>query len=498
MGCFRGCHFVPQHRDVTRRGARRVSSSVRMSFHVPPLPFDEPGAPPLDLPRLLQHLDMDVDTVLRHADVVLPALAERGRFEAVRLLLDAGADDVWLPWTALMTAVAVGTVDDVRRALDAGGRLEEADWRDRTPWLLAAHAGDVAKAVLLRERGTDVSARGWCGAPAIFHAIEAGRVDMLRWLIAEGQPLADTDEDGCGPLAFATERGAVGVAAELLARGVGADEGDGHLNALWLAASAPVVRLLLDAGASPGELSAEGRRSLVRLPPDTDESALDAVPRDAVQRTGLRRRFGDANPTPMDDPFLIAMIRAGVSAYRAGRHFRLKGDAQAPIWSAQRFGQSVTLLPDGRIVQIGGEHEDSYDPDFCIYNDVFVHHPDGRIEVFGYPEDVFPPTDFHSATRVGGTIWVIGGLGYGAARRIGETPVHRLDLATWRFDRVATTGPAPGWLHDHQTRLTEDGRALVVRGGKALVAIGEKRDTWADHTAVHRLDTGTGAWSRDA
>jgi hypothetical protein len=34
----------------------------------------------------------------------------------------------------------------------------------------------------------------------------------------------------------------------------------------------------------------------------------------------------------------------------------------------QRFGQSLTLLPDCRAVQIGGEHEDWYDADFCIYN----------------------------------------------------------------------------------------------------------------------------------
>jgi len=25
-------------------------------------------------------------------------------------------------------------------------------------------------------------------------------------------------------------------------------------------------------------------------------------------------------------------------------------------------------LPDGRLVSVGGEHEDYYDPDFCIYN----------------------------------------------------------------------------------------------------------------------------------
>ena len=43
-----------------------------------------------------------------------------------------------------------------------------------------------------------------------------------------------------------------------------------------------------------------------------------------------------------------------------------------PVWCFSRFGTSLTELPDGRFVQIGGEHEDFYDPDFCIYNDVTV------------------------------------------------------------------------------------------------------------------------------
>jgi hypothetical protein len=38
----------------------------------------------------------------------------------------------------------------------------------------------------------------------------------------------------------------------------------------------------------------------------------------------------------------------------------------------QRFGQSLTFLPDGRAVQIGGEHVDFYYPVFCIYNDVLT------------------------------------------------------------------------------------------------------------------------------
>ena len=70
------------------------------------------------------------------------------------------------------------------------------------------------------------------------------------------------------------------------------------------------------------------------------------------------------------------------------------GYPAAPGWCADRFGQSLTLLPDGRAVQVGGEHEDHYDPDFCIYNDVFVHGPDGDLAIYGYPADVFPPSDF--------------------------------------------------------------------------------------------------------
>jgi hypothetical protein len=41
-------------------------------------------------------------------------------------------------------------------------------------------------------------------------------------------------------------------------------------------------------------------------------------------------------------------------------------------------------------------------------SDVVVHHPDGRIDIFGYPKAAFPPTDFHSARLVGNRIALIG------------------------------------------------------------------------------------------
>jgi hypothetical protein len=189
------------------------------------------------------------------------------------------------------------------------------------------------------------------------------------------------------------------------------------------------------------------------------------------------------------------MIRAGVNAYRANQHFKGPSSFDAgPVWCAQRFGQSMTRLPDGRIVQIGGEHEDGYDPDFCIYNDVFVHAPDGSITIHGYPEDVFPPTDFHSATLVGDAIVIIGSLGYPEARKYGETPVYRLDTRSWRIERMATRGDAPGWLHRHRALLVAP-TEIRVSGGQVLTLEGGKQKT-TDNASVHVLDTRRWTWTR--
>ena len=43
---------------------------------------------------------------------------------------------------------------------------------------------------------------------------------------------------------------------------------------------------------------------------------------------------------------------------------------------------------------MGGEHEDFYDPDFCIYNDVVVYDGHGDFTIYGYPKEVFPSHGF--------------------------------------------------------------------------------------------------------
>jgi hypothetical protein len=427
-----------------------------------------------------------------HNESALRELSRLGRFDAVKRLLDAGADESQLAWTPLMRAVALGSIDDVRREIDAGAALEATDWWHRTAFAIALMTGDLATIALLFDRGANADVVGRI-APALFYAIDGHHPHVVQWLVDVG---ADVDDGfksgGVTALMHAAEEDDAACVDVLIAAGADVDRYS-FGTALNRARSRAVVERLLAAGANPAELSNEGRRAVLGLPPDPDERLLDASAEDF--RRAPTRRFGATNPEAMAEPFWIAMIRSGVAAHAAGQRLAESLTCpRPPIWCAQRFGQSLTFLPDGRIVLIGGEHEDFYDPDFCIYNDVFVQEPDGAIAIFGYPETVFPPTDFHTATLVDGAIYVIGSLGYQGSRRFGETPIFRLDLGTFRMQRLETRGDAPGWIHKHRAELTAP-REIGVRGGTIAVP----RDGQEEHelnTAAFVLDLDRLAWRR--
>jgi hypothetical protein len=115
----------------------------------------------------------------------------------------------------------------------------------------------------------------------------------------------------------------------------------------------------------------------------------------------------------MTNPVWAWFIENGLGAYAANKTFGGPPSNEAgPCWCSARYGQTETKLSDGRIIKIGGEHEDYYDPDFYIYNDVIVYDGDRNVEILGYPEEVFPPTDFHTANLVEGRIIIIGSLSY--------------------------------------------------------------------------------------
>lgn len=173
------------------------------------------------------------------------------------------------------------------------------------------------------------------------------------------------------------------------------------------------------------------------------------------------------NPTDLSNPLWDWLVRSKLDAYNANERLNGPGSREAgAMWCFNRFGISHTPLPDGRVVHIAGEHEDFYDPDFHIYNDVVVTHPNGDIQIYGYPKEVFPPTDFHTATLIDQRIVLIGNLSHPESRQPGVTPVLELDLATFEMRAVPTHGESPGWISRHAAEYLPEAGCIVIRDGE--------------------------------
>ena len=453
--------------------------------------FSDRGPRLLDVLKILIARGVALDTLSSYGESALRVLSMRGPFDAVQLLLDAGADESQLAWTPLHRAVALGSLNDVKGLVESGADLEAVNWWKRTPWLLAVKCGDLEKARYLVGHGASFTVTGKNGASPLNFAIESFQIPMLEWLIELGINVESGTDCCITPLMVAVRAEHVKAVNVLIAAGADINRRTGCGTALGDVQSREIALRLLDAGGDPAELSFQGRRAVLGLEPEPDASLFDATPED--YRLGFRAAWGEHNPELVDRLFWQAMIRSGIDAY-VGAQLSSGTSEDCPVWCAQRFGQSFTLLGDGRAIQIAGEHEDYYDEDFYIYNDVFVHHPDGRIDVFCYPKEVFPPTDFHSATLIGDSIYIIGSLGYPGSRQFGETPVYRLDTNTLQISYIKTTGDQPGWISKHRADPAGS-HEIRVWGGK-ISAVTNDKETYEDNQNTWVLDTSLFQWRR--
>jgi hypothetical protein len=106
-----------------------------------------------------------------------------------------------------------------------------------------------------------------------------------------------------------------------------------------------------------------------------------------------------------------------------------------------------------------------------VYNDVIVFQAgtdseaslrSRKFDIYGYPKDVFPPTDGHTATFVASlnAIVIIGNMSSPEADdaivKHGGTPVYILNIDTWKMEKKVTTGDGPGILSGHKAVLQGD------------------------------------------
>ena len=166
---------------------------------------------------------------------------------------------------------------------------------------------------------------------------------------------------------------------------------------------------------------------------------------DKIAKFGI----GKSNPELINNKLFEYMIKTGIennkneiydfntfSAYDVRKILELDfiyEKIQDPIWCNQRFGRSKTKLKDGSIIYIGGEHEDSYDPDFYVYNDVILIDKNNNIKIFGYPLDAFPPTDFHIAILHDKYIYITRNSEH---LHYNSNKIYRLNIETFEMTKI--------------------------------------------------------------
>ena len=135
---------------------------------------------------------------------------------------------------------------------------------------------------------------------------------------------------------------------------------------------------------------------------DNENSDIKNVPEKYIYA-----RYGTANPEQVNNYFWKYMIKNfTIDAWNITQRLNIADkindnfNNRPAIYCFQRFMQSSITLSDGRKIYVGGEHEDHYDPDFFIYNDIIVistdihkNIKDDDIDIYLYPPEIFPPVE---------------------------------------------------------------------------------------------------------
>ena len=447
------------------------------------------------LEEVEQHIAQgaDLNHITEYGESVLRVASNNGRFDVIKLLIDHGADQSQLGWTDIFHVIAYGSKENLMEGVTGGCDLEARDYWSRTPLLFSILVGDTGKTDILLNAGADRDAVGRCWKVPLAYATQKDDADMLVWLIEQGFDIEQRDEFQYTPLITASEAGAIKCVRALLEKGADL-YAENHIpdQAIGVASNIEVVMTLVEAGADLNDMDREARSEMLGYryneEPDTSKEEYTK---------GHRRTFGRKNPERSVNPFWYAMVKCGGSGYHASSKFEKNRDIYKgePVWSYDRFGKSINLLPDGRFIEIAGEHEDHYDPDFCIYNDVFVHDGKGSCDIYCYPRETFPPTDFHTATLIENQIYIIGNLGYGEDRKAGFTPVYRLNIETFAIEEVKTTGDMPGWISDH--KAVYDGQSMITISGGKLIINKKGEEDYVDNHETFCLCLKSMEWSKN-
>ncbi|MEW6351608.1 MAG: ankyrin repeat domain-containing protein [Thermodesulfobacteriota bacterium] len=188
--------------------------------------------------------------------------AAADRADVVKLLKSRGAEsDLWV-------AALTGDTQELQRFIDAGADVNARDGQGWTPLMNAAQKGHVEAVKLLLDKGANPVVER-CGRSAAVEAdVSGGNPEIVALLVNKGLGAVPNSGAQQRPLlASACNWGRVEVVKLLLAKGADVNEtGPGGASPLILACSegqTEVAKVLLENGADVNQRDAEGRTALI-------------------------------------------------------------------------------------------------------------------------------------------------------------------------------------------------------------------------------------------
>lgn len=237
--------------------------------------------------------------------------------------------------------------------------------------------------------------------------------------------------------------------------------------------SADILKILKDQGVDVFSFDREQKENYFKC---ESGRPLKICKRELLEEGEVKE--GKSNPEIAQSNFYSEMILTNACPFKVNKQIpneifepsNEKGKKHKLLWTNDRLGQLTLELNDGRVLAIGGEHEDFYDPHFCIFNDIIVHEANGDKKVLLYPYDVFPPTDFHTGTLIDDKVYIIGRMGYDIPED-GSKPVYIIDINTYEIQELKIKNTIDGCVNSHKAERVENG--IIISGGRVLRLKGE-------------------------